>query len=172
MRSTFSPVQWNNDYLSEELQTRYRDNITCNRVHWRYLLIYAPPGATHAELFHAEPVGRPVQEALQDLIYRLPDQEICWAVFNLPYLVQRGGQRNKNILITWVPESLSRPLPKDVIEEKMSSVVRGRQIKCCLGDITHFFHAEAPHELSLLALIDVACKFERESVQLEASLSL
>ena len=161
-----------NNFLDQELWNRYQDNLSQNRPHWRYLLVAVSPDNSKADLIHAEPCGRPVQESLEDLYSRLPDQEVCWIVFNLPYLVSGGGKRNKNLFISWIPDTLHRPRQKEVVEIKMSSVLQGGRIKSSFNDVTHSLRAESPDELSLRNMIDVASRFERETVDIPSSLVL
>ena len=162
----------NTDFLSSELQERYRDNASHNRPHWRYLVIGMSKDSEKAELIHAEPVGQSMKEVQKDLLNRLPEQDVCWIAFNLPYRVAGGGKRSKTLLISWVPDTMTRPRRKEVIEIRMASILQGGQIKSSLGDVTHSLRASCGSELTLEAMIEVASRYEREPVCLAESLAL
>ena len=161
----------NTNFLSNELRDHFRELSRARDPKWRFVLSRVAEDESEAILTGAESCAASIVESHERLLNLLPANEPCWAIFNVPFVVSGGGNRNKLILIHWIPKTIVRPTRKEVVRVQMASVVQGGMIKASLG-VTHNIHASSRDELSLPIILEVLCRYEREPIDLDASLTL
>lgn len=97
------------------------------------------------------------------MINLFPDQEIRWAVLNVPFKVVGGGVRERVVFVRWCPDSLQRENHKKTIQAKSFAVMfcgELAQRATKLG--ATLIEANSVDDLQLDAVIAKLTKHERE----------
>jgi hypothetical protein len=85
------------------------------------------------------------------------EDEACWGVFNLKYDTKTGGQRNKLVLVQWIPSTC----PK---KDKMQYAMWTNIIKPSLVGIHCTVQACSVEDLSIDNTLQRATRFERDEL--------
>lgn len=92
------------------------------------------------------------------------DQNIAWALVNLPYETEIGAKRLKSLFINWVPDALSRPSFRETVRLKSNGVYWAGLVKSQLESVDCLYQANAADDLQAGAFLARASRFERDQV--------
>lgn len=92
------------------------------------------------------------------------DQNIAWALVNLPYETEIGAKRLKSLFINWVPDALSRPSFRETVRLKSNGVYWAGLVKSQLESVDCLYQANAVDDLQAGAFLARASRFERDQV--------
>lgn len=100
-------------------------------------------------------------------------QHVAWAAVNFPYTTDSGGQRNKFIMVRWVPDTLERSTMRETVRLKTSGVMlAGDLVGAFTRDGAKKLQANDPSDLDLFTVLDFVSKFERDKVVRESVVPL
>ena len=104
-----------------------------------------------------------VAQCWANMLKLFPEQEIRWALLNVPYKVVGGGVRERVAFVRWCPDSLQRESHKKTIQAKSNAVMfcgELAQRATKLG--ATLIEANSIDELELDAVLAKITKHERE----------
>ncbi|XP_065192596.1 uncharacterized protein LOC135823675 [Sycon ciliatum] len=97
------------------------------------------------------------------------DQDIRWAVVNLPYTTDSGGKRNKVVFITWVPDTLTRKSMRESVRVKFNGVQFGTPMrKQASKSGASLYQANDLDDLTLDSVLSKVTRFERDEINKES----
>ncbi|XP_065196557.1 uncharacterized protein LOC135828050 [Sycon ciliatum] len=97
------------------------------------------------------------------------NQDIRWAIVNLPYTTTNGGKRNKVIFATWVPDTLTRRTMRESVRVKFNGVqLAGGMRKQASIDGVSMYQANDMDDLALAEVLAKVSRFERDGIDMES----
>lgn len=155
--------------VQEEVIEKFRELNSCLRAKWRFIILRLSDDEREIILSHCSDASIKLLESHKYLLSLLPDQNPAWILYNFPYCTEGGGKRNKIAIINWVPDSLIRETLKESARVKMHAVSETGNIKKAIKSFDCSIQANSPDDLSYENIFSKISKFERETIDLEAS---
>lgn len=155
--------------VQEECVEHYAELNKCINPKWRWLSLKLTKDETQIVVEHAEPASTSLADSHAALLALLPEQEPRWLVLNFPYRTTSGGRRNKIALVSWCPDTLTRPTMKESARIKMSAVTCFGSVKRACKGADCSIQANDLEDLSWSAVLAKVSRFERDAVDFEAS---
>ena len=98
-----------------------------------------------------------------------PNDDVAWALVNLPYRVANGGARNKLLFVTWAPDALQRPTHRETILVQSSAVLAANGLRDEIKRLAAIpCQANDHDDLDPLRVLQRASRFELEPVDLSS----